>query len=66
MQSSRQEIGHEYHPQLAQAERAGGGTQRRAVEEDARARRGGCGGRSIGLHGAEHALEDSRPLQLER
>lgn len=65
-QSSRQMIGHEHGAQLAQAERAGGAAQRRAVEEDARARRGGRGGRDIGGHGAEHALEDGGPLQLER
>lgn len=58
-------IGHEHGAQLAQTERARGGAQRWAVQEDARARRGGRGGRSIVRHRAEHALEDSGPLQLE-
>lgn len=65
VQSSRQVIGHEHGAQLAQTERARGGAQRWAVQEDARARRGGRGGRSIVRHRAEHALEDSGPLQLE-
>lgn len=64
-QSSRQMIGHEHGAQLAQAERAWSAAQRWAVQEDARAGRGGRGGRDIGGHGAEHALEDGGPLQLE-
>lgn len=59
-------ISHEHGPQLTQAECAGGCAQRRAVQEDAQARRGGCSGCGIGGHGAEHALEDNGPLQLER
>lgn len=66
LQGSRQVIGHEHGPQLAQAESAGRGAQRRAVQEDARLSRGGRGGRGVGRHGAEHALEDGGPLQLER
>lgn len=58
-------IGHEHSPQLAQAESAGCGAQRWAVQEDARLSRGGRRGRGIGGHSAEHALEDGGPLQLE-
>lgn len=58
-------IGHEHGAQLAQAERARGAAQRGAVQEDARAGCGGRGGRGIGGHRAQHALEDGGPLQLE-
>lgn len=58
-------IGHEHGAQLAQTECARGGAQRWAVQEDARARRGGRGRRRIVRHRAEHALKDSGPLQLE-
>ena len=65
VQSSRQVVGHEHGTQLAQAEGAGAAAQRRAVQDDARARGGGDGGRGIGGHGAEDALEDGGPPQLE-
>lgn len=58
-------IGHEHGAQLAQAERAKSAAQRRAVQDDAQAECGGRGWRGIGGHGAEHALEDGGPLQLE-
>ena len=57
VQSSRQVVGHEHGTQLAQAEGAGAAAQRRAVQDDARARGGGDGGRGIGGHGAEDALD---------
>lgn len=59
-------VGYENGPQLAQTERPRAAAQRRAMQEDAQARRGAVGRRGIGGHGAEDALEDGRPLKLER
>lgn len=56
-------IRHEHRTQLAEAERAWGAAQSRAMEDDARARRGG---RGVGGHSAENPLEDDGPLQLQR
>lgn len=65
-QCSRQVVGHEHSPQLAEAEGAGGAAQRRAVQHNARARDGGHSGRGVGGHGAQDARKDCGPPQLKR
>lgn len=65
VKSSRQVVGHEHGTQLAQAEGAGAAAQRGAVQDNARFQSCMRGRSHIGGHGAEDALENCRPLQLE-